>query len=165
MRLRRCVKSLTRWGFEMDLQHWVDLHPVGFLIGFIAYFCALWIVVCIVISFVSGWWSLSRRYRTEYTPSTTINWASGTFRHIVGYHNVLRMTSNTEGLHLSVIKLFRLGHPPLFIPWSEIEVQPEKRFLFLRWRTLLFDRTNQIPLTLRGQTADKILALNGARHL
>ena len=145
----------------MDLQHWIDLHPVGFVIGFIAYFCAIWLVVCIVVSFMSGWWSLSRRYRTERTLATTINWASGSFRHIVGYQRVLRMTSNAEGLYLSVTKLFRLGHPPLFIPWSEIGVQPERGFLFLRWRTLLFDRTKRIPLTLRGKTADRILALRG----
>ena len=142
----------------MDLQHWVDLHPVGFVIGFTVYFCTIWIVACIMISFMSGWWSLSRRYRAESTPSTTVNWASGTFRRIVGYHNVLRITSNAEGLYLSVIKPFRLGHPPLFIPWSEVDIRPEKSFLFLRRRTFLFDRTKRIPLTLRSTIADKILA-------
>jgi hypothetical protein len=149
----------------MDLQHWVDLHPVGFMIGFIAYFCALWTVVCIVISLLSGWQSLSRRYHTENNSSTTINWGSGSFRYIVGYHNVLRMRSDADGLYLSVMKLFRLGHPPLLIPWSEIEVLQEGRFLFLRWRTFRLDRTKQIPLTLQGKVVDKILAANGAKNL
>jgi hypothetical protein len=34
------------------------------------------------------------------------------------YNGVLRIAHDPFGLYLSVMFLFRVGHPPLFIPWS-----------------------------------------------
>ncbi len=38
----------------------------------------------------------------------------------VSYSNILNVAVCDGGLRLSCSLLFRLGHPPLFIPWSEM---------------------------------------------
>jgi hypothetical protein len=45
------------------------------------------------------------------------------------YENGLTIAADSEGLYLAVVFLFRAGHPPLFIPWSEISANTEQRFL------------------------------------
>ena len=37
------------------------------------------------------------------------------------YSGMLYVGSNSEGIHLSVMKLFAVGHPDLLIPWNVVE--------------------------------------------
>jgi hypothetical protein len=141
----------------MDLQALADQHPLKFVIGFVAYFCTLWLVVSFVLSFVSGWHRLHASFPASDRPLAKRSLTSGTFRYIVGYQNVLWLSSNREGLYLGILFLFRFGHPPIFVPWSEIEVRPEKKFLIFRMRTLILGREDQVPLTLKGKIVTRIL--------
>jgi hypothetical protein len=43
---------------------------------------------------------------------------------LLPFRSALHFGTNSEGLHLSVFLLFRLGRPSLFIPWSEISASP-----------------------------------------
>jgi hypothetical protein len=36
------------------------------------------------------------------------------------YSNVLTVSIEPEGLRLAVMVLFRVGHPPVLIPWGEL---------------------------------------------
>jgi hypothetical protein len=36
------------------------------------------------------------------------------------YKGIVRMTITSQGLYLQPVFIFKLGHPPLFIPWNEI---------------------------------------------
>jgi uncharacterized membrane protein YobD (UPF0266 family) len=38
----------------------------------------------------------------------------------LNYASRLYLNYNEEGIHLSVVKRYRLFHPPVFIPWNEI---------------------------------------------
>ena len=67
-----------------------------------------------------GWAALARHYRAT-EPFV------GKFRHFrggkVGWSNFsgcLTIGTNAHGLHIAPIVIFRVGHPPLFIPWSEM---------------------------------------------
>jgi len=42
-------------------------------------------------------------------------------------------------------------------PWSEIEILPEKSFLFFRWRSLILGRESRVPLMLKSRVASALL--------
>jgi hypothetical protein len=49
---------------SMNLQHWIDQHPAVFAAIFPIYFLCLWLLVGATISFIGGWFSLAKVYRT-----------------------------------------------------------------------------------------------------
>jgi hypothetical protein len=108
------------------LQGWVSQHAAVFaIVG------AVFIVV--VVSFVISWWSgwalLAREFRApEPFRGKRRRWVSGRMRWLAGYHNCLVVGANPEGLYLSLVFL-PFFHPPLFIPWTEIQVS-DRRLMF-----------------------------------
>jgi hypothetical protein len=49
----------------MNLQHWIDQHPSAFAAIFPIYFLCLCLFVGAIISFIGGWFSLAKVYRTR----------------------------------------------------------------------------------------------------
>jgi hypothetical protein len=47
----------------------------------------------------------------------------------VNYGSCLTIYNGPEGIYLSVMWPFSLGHPPLFIPWGELHYVRTRRFL------------------------------------
>jgi hypothetical protein len=43
------------------------------------------------------------------------------------YSGCTFFTSNKKGLGLSLLFPLRFGHPPLFIPWSDISIEKSRR--------------------------------------
>jgi hypothetical protein len=114
-------------------------------LGFIVFFLALWSGVCFLASSVSGWHALSRRFTKRSEPYGETKTAGPFFytvhtRFWSHYGGVIRVTAAQDALYLSVLFLFRIAHPPLRIPWDEIQITRTK---FL-WRRL-------IQLTLGSQ--------------
>ncbi|PQO25051.1 hypothetical protein C5Y96_26465 [Blastopirellula marina] len=69
---------------------------------------------------IGGWRDLARRYPAEEKPEGEYyHFRSGSFSGI-GYKNVLTVGVCDDGLYLAVFFLFRVAHPPLFLPWSEV---------------------------------------------
>jgi hypothetical protein len=98
-----------------------DWLPAIFAVVFPIFWCAImyW------ISFMGGWRQLATRYRSSSPISGTAwRFRSATLHHRMesNYGSCLKLTANEEGLGLSVFFPFRVGHPPLFIPWSEMLV-------------------------------------------
>jgi|LJSS01.1.fsa_nt_gb hypothetical protein len=86
----------------------------------------LWIGVLHVLAYLSGWKRLAQVY-----PLTTPLPNGGTVVTLpyarlkgVGYRRVIRAAEGPTGLVLLLPGLFRIGHPPLFIPWSALEAEP-----------------------------------------
>jgi hypothetical protein len=111
----------------MDLQHWIDQHPSAFAAILPIYFLCLWFLVGAIISFIGGWFSLAKVYRTR-VPFDGAKWRmqSGQMRRLTNYNNVLTLGVSPEGLYLASMFLFRFMHPPLLVPWSEIKVSRNK---------------------------------------
>ena len=51
----------------------------------------------------------------------------------MNYGSCLTVVVSPVGLYLRVLPLFRVGHPPLLIPWADLHGLREKKFLWL-WR-------------------------------
>lgn len=141
----------------------LPLLPFLGLGGFVAFWCGVVKMLSLV-----GWRRLAQ-YRLPGSlgwPTTTVGRATlgG-----ISYKNVLKAGAQAEGLTLEAMFLFRVGHPPLLIPWAAIgPVRSEKSF----WTTFYTtDIDNGAGGTVRftftsQQLAEKIgawLALAGRR--
>lgn len=123
---------------------------------FLLLFPLLWCLVCVVIAVVGGWQALAGHYRTTATfhgrrwrlQSARMRWA-------MGYNNCLTIGANESGLLLAILFPFRPGHPPLFVPWTDITVGNRTVWLFHRCR-LEFARNPGVPLTISSTLADKL---------
>jgi hypothetical protein len=101
---------------------------------FLPSFALLWLGMSGLLAFSSGWVSLAKRYATTGSTTGTSSWfASGAIgrRFLpVSYGSCLFVTTNSDGLHLSIFFIFRFLCPPLFIPWSEFESVEKGRHWF-----------------------------------
>jgi hypothetical protein len=75
------------------------------------------------------------------------------------YSSVIRMIAAEDALYLSVLFLFRVGHPPLCIPWDEIQFG-RTRFLFRRYVVLTLGKTERIPMRISERMARNLGILN-----
>lgn len=123
-------------------------------------FIALWCLQSYVSAMASGWQILASRFGSpvEYLGETiTIRRfpMEVCMRFWMDYTNVVQLASDEESLHLSVFFPFRVGHPPLFIPWHEIHEQRADGF----WRSymvLYLGGTEQIPMRLSVRLANDL---------
>jgi hypothetical protein len=108
--------------------------PQTFLLWFIPLFLIafplMWLGITGMLSELGGWGELARLYRepegTERAPSQRFPMASmdlrrGRFPLPVNYSNCMVVEVAPAGLHLRPWRPFRFRHPPLLIPWSEME--------------------------------------------
>jgi hypothetical protein len=125
---------------------------------FIVFFVALWCLILFLISVVSGWHSLARRFRcTREFARDAWTFRSAYMRYLSHYGTCLSFGADSSGLYLSVFPIFRVGHPPLFIPWSEVTVtRGETGIPFFKRRKLLLGREESIPLSISVSLAENL---------
>lgn len=129
--------------------------------GVFVFIAADWLVMCLVVSWWSGWHLLADRYRCEREfEGQRWRFQSGQMRWGCGYHNGLTLGANADGLYMAVLAMIRPGSPPLFIPWVEITAREEKRWMFDGVKFTL-GRDTQIPLWVFKSTGEKLLAHRG----
>ena len=99
----------------------------AFLIGF----PAIWCFVLFILSNVGSWRRLAQSYRTsEPISGTVLRWQSAKIGW-VNFNRALTICILDEGLRLSLPFIFRLGHPPLLIPWSDFRDVRSKKVLLI----------------------------------
>jgi hypothetical protein len=134
--------------------------PTYFAFLFPVLFIAFWTFICFLISLMSGWSALTRRFRAQSEPYGDTRSAGPFFcgvqmRFRCNYNNAVRLTVTGEALFLSVVIFFRVGHPPLAIPWQEIQLR-RKKFLWLRFVVLTLGNEEKIPLRISERIARKL---------
>ena len=132
---------------------------------FLVVFPGFWSLIIMLASLLGGWGALARQYPPPplageepiarwYAQHLGMRWAN--------YSWVVTMAVYPEGLHLSVMWLFRAGHPPLFIPWEEMRL--EKRFMwFQHFVRVRCERLPRVVLEIPQKAADRIEAAVGKR--
>ncbi len=130
-------------------------HIILIIIGFIVFFCALWIFITFLISRTGSWHQLSKTYTTSYIPpkEKIIKRQLGKIG-IARYKFSLTIAFTDQGLYLSVNKAFRLFHPPLLIPWNKIK-NPRKS-ADIPYRYVVVD-VNGIKVSLAEKHYDLIM--------
>jgi hypothetical protein len=141
------------------LQDLLDKYPLAFIPLFVLFWCG----ILFLIAVLTGWATLAKRFRMTSTfTGPTWGFQSARMRWSSHYGSCLNVGADATGLKLSVLFLFRPGHPPLFLPWSEVSVAQRQSFLFIRRVRLLLGREEQMPFVISGGLADRIQAAAGA---
>ncbi len=116
------MNESTNWQLALLI---IVLFPFGFVL--------IWGGVVWLLSWLSGWQRLARHYRTELRPTGKPIGPFWAMLGLVSHRGTLTLQAAPEGLYLSIMVLFRIGHPPLLIPWSAIKRGGDgKRGLFNR---------------------------------
>lgn len=126
--------------------------------AYILIFIVLWICVCQLISTAGGWRILSRDYRAAASFDGKKLWfKSAGMRCWTNYNNCLVVGANKYGLYIAVLPIFRVGHPPLFIPWTEISTEAGSRRLFGDFVKFKFAKQPDVPVIFSKKLAARIL--------
>lgn len=115
-----------------------------------------WIAVSCLLSALGGWWQLARDFRASGDfLGRTWRFQSASMRFGMGYNGVLSVGADHAGLRLSILFPFRVGHPPLLIPWHELDLYREKRW-FIRVARFRIRSHPSVPLVLSERLVGKI---------
>ncbi|HEY7676970.1 MAG TPA: hypothetical protein VIG69_07845 [Candidatus Methylomirabilis sp.] len=128
---------------------------------FILVIAGIWIALSIALSRAGGWAALAAVYRaSEAFEGERWRFQSAGMRWGTNYGSCLTVGADAKGLHLAVPLLFRIGHPPLFIPWTDISVTVMRRpvLTYLEFR---FRRAPAIPLRVGERLGRRIAAAAG----
>lgn len=130
-----------------------NFNPV--LLG-IVFMVVAWVAMFSAISRVGGWATLAGQYSCHET-FTGPRWSfqQGQMRWMVGYNHCLNIGADPRGLYLSILFPFRIGHPPLFVPWRDISYV-SKTFLWVKFVELRLGRETAIPLRISYRLAEKL---------
>ena len=124
------------------------------LLGFVGF----WSVIVGLISLFGGWQRLARQYRDlDNYQGRKLRMRSGRLG-ASDYNGVLILGADFIGMYLAVSPLFRIGHPPLFIPWNDIQTGEEQR-LFTTYSTLSFAKVPRVKLMLPSRVMEEVQAL------
>ena len=113
------------------------IEPQVFSMWFIPTFVVGWLCVCSLLAYFAGWPKLAVRFRSSQpVEGERFRFTSGSIGMStwfpVNYRSCLFFTVNDVGFRISVLFIFRLFSPPLFIPWADVEAVTEKRLWFFR---------------------------------
>jgi hypothetical protein len=76
------------------------------------------------------------------------------------YRSCMTLGANARGLYLAVLPLFRIGHPPLFIPWTDVSVARHDSML-LSCLEFRFRRMETVYLSLNWSLGQEVGAAGG----
>lgn len=124
---------------------------------YIFFFILLWICVCQLISIAGGWRILGRDYRAAAPFHGKKLWfKSAGMRYWTNYNNCITVGANKYGLYLSVLPIFRVGHPPLFFPWTDISTEEGTRRFFGDFVKFKFAKQPDVPVIFSEKCAARI---------
>ena len=134
--------------------------PVALLPLVLAGFVVFWCIVVALVSWLTGWAILARRFRAQSEPNGDVRTAGPWLltiymRFWTHYGGIVKMTAASDALYLRIMFLFRPGHPPLRIPWSEIGFS-RTRYLLCPFVALTLGNEEKIPLRISERAARKL---------
>jgi hypothetical protein len=130
--------------------------PLG-VACYAVFFIAVFSITGFGIATLTGWSALAKRFRAGPGPYGECKTA-GPFlytvylRYWTHYSSVIRLTAAADAMYLSVLLPFRIGHPPLRIPWDEIQFGRARR-LWRNYVVLTLGSAEQIPMRIPERMA------------
>ena len=127
---------------------------------FLPVFLLMWVTICYVLSKMSGWGELAKQYGTnEHLNGERWRFRSALMRATVSYGGCLFFTANRQGLGVSILFPFRIGHPPIFIPWENFIISEEKKYFRLMIKFGI--KKSGIPIYVYKSLGDQIKKAGG----
>jgi hypothetical protein len=138
--------------------------PLWLIPLFPLFFATLWLFITGLLAQVGGWSELARLYRepegTVRDPvrsfrTATLDLRRGWFPLPANYSNCAIVEVASAGVHLRTWAPFRFRHPPLLIPWRQIERLEPGTILFFRTLAIC-PRGTAVRIRLYGKPADAV---------
>jgi hypothetical protein len=107
----------------------------------------------------AGWSALAAEYRStapRLGKPLRCSMVMGRWPWSVFYRGMVHVRLDATGLTLSVFPLFRLFHPPLFIPWSDVSECKRETFLLAACASISLSRSKMIRMRFLGQAGQAI---------
>ena len=149
-----------RLALSLGVPHTVDIFdlPIEF---FPVLFVPMWVLVCLLVARIGGWSLLAEIYRSS-EPFEGSKWRfqSAQMRWWMNYNNCLTVGTNSRGLYLATFLLFRPGHPPLFVPWTDVSVNRRPGILFTYW-DFRFRRAPDLSFRINDRLKERIAGAAG----
>ncbi|GAB3524344.1 hypothetical protein [Emticicia fontis] len=99
------------------------LLTLGIIIAFPILFGGIWSGVCYMISAIGGWQSLSKKYEAPKDTFVDQKFTDENGRFgLSNYKFTLTVGFSNAGIFFANNPFFRIGHPPLLIPWREVKL-------------------------------------------
>jgi hypothetical protein len=95
-------------------------------------FVGLWLFVCALLAEISRWPALARRFPGGERPEGTVLRGQVIGIGLVGENNVTYLVPTPTGLYMYAHLLFRFRRPPILVPWSEVQYESTRQFLWMR---------------------------------
>lgn len=118
--------------------------PVGFLLLFLIFWCG----VNAILSLLSGWYQLSKKFLcpTDFQTTHSCGLTSMTLGipfFPVNYSHCIFVRIGEAGIRISILFLFRILSPPILIPWREIESVRRVRYMLFNSTVINLKNDNQ----------------------
>jgi hypothetical protein len=109
--------------------------------AFVAFFVLLWLLVCVILGFFSGWYLLMRTFpdRPHEEPLAVFKHESGMLGP-VSMSGILKLSPCPSGLRVGIMKLFGPFSKDFLVPWDLIGVS-RKKILVWKYAELSFGTT------------------------
>ncbi|MFT5196391.1 MAG: hypothetical protein ACI85U_003423 [Candidatus Promineifilaceae bacterium] len=125
------------------------------IIAFIICFGGFWSFIVFITSRIGGWHTVAQQYAGEMSYfSQQFTWRSARFG-FMNYKSVLTFSVSDEELGIAVLFLYRIGHAPLKIPWSEVHGIEKSPFIFPEVHLTFLHSPNKV-LKIRKGLAEQI---------
>lgn len=114
-----------------------DSPPLALIILFPFAFVGMWLGVGTLLSEISGWARLARRFPGGPRPAGPRILGQVVGMGAVGENGITSIIASAEGLYLFSNPLFRFHRPPVMVPWTEVRNEGERGTLW--WRSVGLD--------------------------
>lgn len=126
---------------------------ISFIFPF--FFIGVWILASFILSRI-GWHKFAIHYKSNIKfNGKNIGPCSG-FVNDIKFNNALNIIYNREGIYLSVFIPFRLFHPPLFIPWSEVTLIEDSLSFLIKETKLVIGNPYRGYIIIKTKTFEKM---------
>jgi hypothetical protein len=129
---------------------------VGIVAAFCIFFPLLWTGIVMFLSRASGWHGLAQRFACPVAPAGETHSAQSAMFGWARYKSTVTVTIADQGVHLALFFLFKMGHPPILIPWSEIESAETSSYLF--FKTTRLKLRSGVTIDVWGGSAEPLKA-------
>jgi hypothetical protein len=142
------------WTITLARLDWEQSSAPFFLIAII--FIAIAVLFGYLEGVTTGWTGLIRNFPDTAGPYPYQWRTQGIGLDNWARYDIVKIGADKAGLHIGGGLLHRVGHPPLFIPWSEIQVVPGEHRGILKRRTLILGRNESVRIRISVSLAERL---------
>lgn len=129
---------------------------------FPVFFISIWVFVSFLLSVAGGWRNLGKIYLADGAFDGKKWYFQSLKMGVVNYNSCVNIAANENSLYISVLPIFRIGHPPLNIPFSELQGKEYKGWIF-RYVIIHTDKAKGTNIKLFKKQADRVEHLAKSR--